>query len=157
MARWLRAHTALTEDVGGFGSQHLPGGLSPSITPVPEDLTLTSDLYTGMQTKYSYTFKICKHMHLFFFKLQHRLGKNSWGPTLRWGPLAVDSSWEESHFSLRMWLLVGCPCPSEWPTLNDHMVSTNCTTTKNKRKHEVRREIRWKGPGESRREALVGG
>jgi hypothetical protein len=52
----------------GFGSQHLPGGLSPSIIPVPEDLTLSSDLYTGMQTKYSYTFKIyILNIYIFFF------------------------------------------------------------------------------------------
>lgn len=40
--------------------------------------------------------------------------------------LVVDGCWgEETHFSLVMWPLVGCPCLSGWPPIHLYVVNTN--------------------------------
>lgn len=49
--------------------------------------------------------------------------RNLEGPPLAEELLAVDGySRRENHFSVGMWLLVGCPLPSGWPCISSYMI-----------------------------------
>ena len=54
MAQWLMALVALAEGLG-FGSQHPHGGSQPSLSPVPGNPILSSDLL-GYQAYVQYTY-----------------------------------------------------------------------------------------------------
>lgn len=66
--------------------------------------------------------------YLYKSTFQHGLKSSHETYPLAEEPLAVYSCWERaSHFSLGVWLLVGCPCSSEWPYIHEHKTYPSIT------------------------------